>query len=71
MTTPQIRFSKMSIDDKLRGYDIATPAERKRYELRAMILSRNPTTTVAWQRMSDSERQAIVSPMQEIARKPD
>lgn len=41
MEVPAIRFRRLSIEDKLRAYDLATPAERERYKLAPMILRSN------------------------------
>lgn len=63
---PEVRFSKMSIDDKLRGYDMATPAERTRYHLAQQIERSNVRKSVAFQRMSDEERQSIIDRIAQI-----
>jgi hypothetical protein len=38
MQIPMIRFKRLSIEDKLRAYDLATPKERDTYELAPAIL---------------------------------
>lgn len=69
-SVPEIRFSKLSVDDKLRAYDMATPEERREYKLRDYILSHDPRQSVAFKRMDSDEQQAIIDRFIQIANEP-
>jgi hypothetical protein len=65
---PGIEFKYMQdIADKVKAYDLATPEERERYGLRAMILKAHPQTSSIFQRKPADEKAAILRRIKEIA----
>lgn len=66
MHVPEIRFRRLGISDKLRAYDLATPEERERYRLRAIILNSDPRKSPAFQRLPEDEKQAIAERLRAI-----
>jgi hypothetical protein len=57
---PEIRFKKMDIEDKLDAWDMATPEERTRFNLRRDILASRGTSTDRFRRLPDDEQHAIL-----------
>lgn len=62
MEVPAIRFRRLSIEDKLRAYDLATPAERERYKLAPMILRSNWRKSV--RNLPPDEQDAVIEKIQ-------
>lgn len=61
---PAIRFRRLSIEDKLRAYDLATPEERERYQLAPMILRSNWHKAV--RDLPDTDREAVLAKIQTL-----
>jgi len=64
MEVPAIRFKRLGLEDKLRAYDMATPKERKQYDLAAIILRSNWHKTVAG--LPADEQDAVLSKIQAL-----
>lgn len=52
---PEIQFKKMDIQDKLDGWNMATPSERQRYNLRRDILKSRGISTDRFRRLPPDE----------------
>lgn len=65
---PELEFRKMDIEDKLQGWDIATPKERQDYHLRRNILltAQKAIHTDRFMRLPEDQRQAIYAKLREI-----
>lgn len=64
LEVPAIRFRRLSIEDKLRAYDLATPAERARYQLAPMILRSNWHKAV--RDLPEGEQEAVLAKIQAL-----
>lgn len=69
---PELEFRKMDIEDKLQGWDMATPKERVDYNLRRNILltAQNAIHTDRFMRLPEDQRQAIYAKLREIRNQP-
>ncbi|HEX5464454.1 MAG TPA: hypothetical protein VFW88_07040 [Burkholderiales bacterium] len=65
MEVPEIRFKRLSFEDKLHAWKVATPAERDRYHLRDMILRSN--WREALNRLPDEERGPLMMRLRAIS----
>jgi hypothetical protein len=63
---PEHRFKSLSIRDKLRAYDMATPEERKKYHLTHYLAGYNPRNTVAFRTAPPEVRKQIINRLREI-----
>jgi hypothetical protein len=70
---PELEFRKMDIEDKLQGWDMATPKERVDYNLRRDILmtAQNAIHTDRFMRLPEDQRQAIYAKLREIRNQPN
>jgi hypothetical protein len=67
MRVPEIRFLRLGIEDKLRAWGMADADERKRYNLRAIILRSDLSRSSVFQRMPEDEKKTIRARIKEIA----
>lgn len=69
---PELMFNKMNIEDKLQGWEMATPKERDEYRLRRNILkgARTAIHTDRFMRLPETQRQAIYAKLREIRDQP-
>jgi hypothetical protein len=64
ISKPEVQFTRLDIEDKLRAYDMATPEEREQYNLRSHILSGHVMDSV--RRLPKDEQETVVQRLREI-----
>ena len=65
MQVPEIRFMRLSLEDKLRGWDMATPEERARYHLHDRIVGKDREKDIA--RLPEGDREYVRRRLEEIS----
>jgi hypothetical protein len=70
VNVPELRFHHLSIVDKLHAYDLATPAERERYDLRDIILRSNPSHSAPFQRLPKDQQETLLDRIRELRAAP-
>lgn len=66
--TPELQFDRLGLADKLDAYEMATPAERQRYHLTAILARTTPQRSVAFRRLPEEERRALLARLARIRR---
>lgn len=61
---PQIRFKRLGIEDKLRAYALATPAEREQYGLAGLILRGRWQESI--QNLPEQDRAPVMAQMRKV-----
>ena len=59
---PVIRFKRLSIDEKLNAYDLATPEEREQFHLRRLIFN----TRINWPELAPEQRRDLHARLQRL-----
>jgi hypothetical protein len=63
---PERQFTGLSILDKLRAYDLASPEERARYNLGSIILRSNLSRSPVFERLSPANKQDVLARVRAI-----
>lgn len=63
---PELQFDRLSLADKLEAYDMATPAERRRYHLDEVLSRTDPRRSIAFRRLPSDEQQALLDQLARI-----
>lgn len=67
MTVPEIRFLRLSVEDKVRAYDLATKDERERYKLAQHLPSdKSLARSKVFQRLPPDEQETIRARLHDI-----
>ena len=64
MQAPEIRFKRLSLEDKVHAWDLATPEERERYHLRDAIVGKDRTKDIA--KLPDEDQDYMRQRLEEI-----
>lgn len=63
---PEIRFGKLSMEDKIRAWDLATPEEREKYHLAEIMGRANIRKSVSFERLDEDQKAYVLARIKEI-----